>query len=332
MMKIVALGEIMLRLSPEGHLLLQNAQSFEACYGGSESNVLVALSAWGNPTDYISVIPDNGIGEGAILHLKRHSVGTDFICRDGDTLGSYFLEVGFGDRPSKVIYNRRHAAVTEIDEDRFDYDAIFENCSIFHVSGITLALSEKCRQTAHRFVREAKSRGIKVSFDFNYRAKLWTLDTAAPIYREIMPFVDICFGNLFDLREFLKLEGETPEDTVRAFFDAYPARYLAYTEKKVLSASENERSGVIWTQKDSKITMIRKGPYRFSVLDRIGAGDSFTAGILHILNKDPDNADYALFYGTACSVMKHTVKGDILTLSESDIQSFLTVKSKDVQR
>ena len=330
--KIVAFGEIMLRLSPADYREIKNAQSLEACYGGTESNVLAALSAWGHATEYLSVIPQNDVGEGAILHLRRLGVGTKHIARRGDALGIYFLEFGFGERPSKVIYHRRHSAVTTVTPDDFDLDAIFDSCSLFHVSGISLALSETCRGTAVTLAREAKKRGIPVSFDFNYRAKLLTTDEAAPFYREIMPYVDICFGNLFDLATFLGIENETPEEAVRLFFESYGARYLCYTEKKTVSSTVNERAGVLWTRGDSEPICHRVGPYQFDVLDRIGGGDSFTAGILHYLLKDPSDVVKALSFGVACTVMKHTVKGDVLTLPEDAILAFLKQKSKEVQR
>lgn len=330
--KIVAFGEIMLRLSPTDYREIKNAQSLEACYGGTESNVLAALSAWGNPTEYLSVIPQNDVGEGAILHLRRLGVGTRHIARRGDALGIYFLEFGFGERPSKVIYHRRHSAVTTVTPDDFDMNAVFENCSLFHVSGISLALSETCRNTALTLAKEAKGRGIPVSFDFNYRAKLLTTEEASPFYREIMPYVDICFGNLFDLATFLGIEKETPEESVRTFFEAYRASYLCYTEKKTVSSSVNERAGVLWTRHGEAPICHRVGPYRFDVLDRIGGGDSFTAGILHYLNQNPEDVLNALRFGTACTIMKHAVKGDVLTISENDILAFLKQKSKEVQR
>lgn len=330
--KIVAFGEIMLRLSPENYREIKAAPSFEACYGGTESNVLAALSAWGNPTEYLSVIPQNEVGEGAVMHLKRLGVGTKQIARRGDTLGLYFLEFGFGERPSKVIYHRRHSAVTTVVPDDFDMDAVFEDCSLFHVSGISLALSEACRETAVTLAKEAKNRGVPVSFDFNYRAKLLSTEEAAPLYREIIPYVDVCFGNLFDLATFLGIQKDTVETTVQAFFDTYGASYLCYTEKKTLSSTQNERTGVLWTRGEGTPICHRAGPYAFDVLDRIGGGDSFTAGVLHRLNQDPDNVTEALLFGTACTVMKHTVKGDVLTMREEDILTFLHQKSKDVQR
>ena len=329
--KIVALGEIMLRLSAENGALLKDAQSFEACYGGSESNVLAALSSLGHETEYVSVIPENEIGQGAVNHLKRLGVGVKFVRRAGDNLGMYFLETGFGERPSKVVYNRRGSADSQIDENTFDYDEIFDGCKLFHVCGISAAISENGRRATLRFLKEASSRNIAVSFDFNYRAKLWTLDEASEAYREIAPYVDVCFGNVFDLKRFLGICGETDEDVIRAFFEKYKARYLCYTEKATLSSTVNERSGKIYTYENGALCRSELGPFRFEILDRIGAGDSFSAGVLHSL-VNGGNADDAVRFGLACCVLKHSLRGDVFTLGESDVNAFLSQKTKDVQR
>lgn len=330
--KIVAFGEIMLRLSPADYREIKNTQNFEAVYGGTESNVLAALSAFGRNTEYLSVIPQNEVGEGAILHLRRLGVGTAHVCRKGDALGMYFLEQGFGERPSKVIYHRRHAAITEVVPADFNFDAIFDNTALFHVSGISLALSKSCRETALALVKEAKARKIPVSFDFNYRAKLLTTSEAAPFYREIMPYVDYTFGNLFDLKTFLEIEGATDTEAVSEFFKQYPATILAYTEKRTVSSSVNERAGVLWARGENEPAFLRVGPYQFDVLDRIGGGDSFTAGILHRLLSDPSDYQNALSFGVACTIMKHAVRGDVLTMSERDILAFSERKSKEVVR
>lgn len=332
MKKIVGFGEIMLRLSTHNHLLLKDAASFEACYGGSESNVLIALTALGNETEYVSVIPENEIGQAAINHLKKHDVGTRFIKRAGEHLGMYFLETGFGERPSKVIYHRKHAAVTQADENSFDYDKIFENCSIFHVCGISLALSEKCRNTVFRFAKEAKKRNILISFDFNYRSKLWTIDEARPFYQAFLPYVDICFGNGFDLKNFLSIDESSLEACVQEFFKIYNAKYLCFNYRNVISSTVNELTGFIYTSTENGLQRASFGPYKFEILDRVGGGDCFSAGILHVLNRDINDYQKAVQYGIACDVLKHTIRGDIFTLNESALTDFINKKSKEMQR
>ncbi len=330
--KIVAFGEIMLRLSPQNRLLIKDAPVFDANYGGSEANVLVALTALGNKTEYLSVIPENEVGRGAINALKKLGVDTERIVRAGDNLGLYFLEQGFGERPSKVIYMRKHAAVTEVDENAFDYDEIFNGCSIFHLCGITLALSEKCKNAALRLAKEAKKRGVLISFDFNYRSKLWTIEKAAPAYQAFLPYVDICVGNTFDLRNFLAIDKPTDEEIIDEFFRLYGAKYLCFNKRVVHSSTVNSLTGYIYEKKDGKLCSVSYGPVQFEILDRIGSGDCFTAGILHVLNKDITDVQTAVNYGIACDVLKHTLSGDVFTLTEKDATDFLNKKTKDVQR
>ena len=330
--KIVAFGEIMLRLSPANHLLLKDTSTFEGCYGGSESNVLVALSALGNRTEYVTAIPQNEIGEGCIRHLRRQGVGVSHILRQGNTLGLYFLEPGFGERASKVIYHRKHSAVSEIKADDLDYDAIFAEASLFHVSGISLALSDTCFDAVMCLAKEARARKIPVSFDFNYRSKLWSYEEAAPAFRAILPYVDICFGNTFDLSTFLGIRAESEEEAITEFFKRYPARVLCFSRRTVISSTVNEYAGYLYTLGGAGLSLASYGPCRFEILDRIGSGDAFSAGVLHVLSERPQDTENAIRYGVAAAVLKHSIKGDIFTLSESEIQSFLAQKTKEVQR
>ena len=195
-MKIVAYGEIMMRLTPQDYTQLSESQVFDACYGGTESNVLVALSHLGNKTSYVSKVPDNSLGEGVRRHLLRHEVGVDHLLMGGSMLGIYFLEQGYGNKPSKVIYHRKNAVVNTILEDDLDYDEIFKDASWFHITGISLAISENSKNVSFRLCKEAKKRNVKVSFDFNYRATLWTIEKAYNTFKKIMPYVDVCFGNI----------------------------------------------------------------------------------------------------------------------------------------
>ena len=207
-MKVLAYGEIMLRLSTADYTRLEDTDNFDACYGGTESNVLVALSHLGDETSYISKVPNNALGEGVIRHLRKHNVGLEHLLVGGSTLGIYFLQPGFGSLPSKVIYHRKGAVVNTILEDDLCYDEIFNGVSWFHVTGISLAISENSKKVSIRLCKEAKKRGVKVSFDFNYRATLWTIDEAKVAFNEIMQYVDVCFGNQYDLKN-LGIKGDS---------------------------------------------------------------------------------------------------------------------------
>lgn len=205
MEKILTFGEIMLRLSTPDYSTINQTHSFMVNYGGGEANVAVALSHMGHQTYFISKLPPNQLGDGAITHLLSHGVNTKYVVRGSSTIGIYFLETGFGGRPSKVIYNRKHSAITRIQEDEFNWEEIFSDATWFHLSGITLALGERVRKVALRACKEAKKYGVHVSFDFNYRSKLWTVEEARPVYKQFMNYVDIVFASFYDANTILEI-------------------------------------------------------------------------------------------------------------------------------
>jgi len=322
---IVAFGEIMLRLTPPENGFIREADSFSACYGGSESNVLVCLSALGNATRFLTAVPQGELGQAVCRHLRAYGVGTGEILQTGDTLGMYFLEEGFGKRPAQVIYNRRHSAVTTLSEDAFDYDRVFADCGLFHICGISFALSASCRALAFRLMQEARKRNIPVSFDFNYRAKLWTVEEAAAVYREIMKYVDIVFCSARDLSAFL-------DTNVHRFFDVYSPSHLVVREREVREGGRQAVLASFYRKKAGCIEEVRVDKTEFPVLERIGAGDAFVGGVLHVLCRDFEDIQGALAFGVACFVLKHTVRGDVFALSEDAVQAYLSDVAKDVSR
>jgi len=326
--KVVAFGEIMLRLTPPDYTTISEARSFIANYGGAEANVLVSLSHLGHDTAFISRVPDNQLGESAIMHLKRHGVNTDLILRGSSNLGMYFVETGFGGRPSKVLYNRAHSAITRISEDELDYDAIFKDAKWFHISGITLAIHEKCRNVAYRCLEACEKYGVKVSFDFNYRSKLWTIEEAKPHFQKVIKYVDVLFANFFDLNTMLEIpvdpELETMEekrlDVAQKLMQQTKVQYIFGTDRTVHTATDNSLSSYCINRNGS---VFKEGPIRFSIYDRIGAGDAFSSGIIHGLLKDYDHPKFALKFGLATSVLKHTLYGDASVLSEDEVMEFI---------
>lgn len=193
-------------------------------------------------------------------------------------------------------------------------------------------MSESCRDTALHLAKKAKQRGISVAFDFNYRSKLWTAEEAAKAYAAIMPQVDVCFGNDYDLRTFLGLKGECEDDVYRAFFEKYGARCLCHAKRNAVSSSVNELAGYVKRCVDGKIVTESAGPYRFEILDRVGAGDCFDAGVLGVLIEDEADYAKAVKTGLACDVLKHTVKGDAFLLNRDAVDAFLSGKGRDVRR
>lgn len=323
--KIVSFGEIMLRLTPPGNAMICDTKSFDACYGGTESNVLVFLSALGDETEYLTALPENELGSAVLRHLRSHGVGTKHILQAGDTLGMYFLEEGYDKRSSKVVYNRRHAQVTKLDEAAFDYDEIFKGCGLFHISGISFSLSPSVRRLCFKLLKEAKKRSIPVSFDFNYRSKLWSVEEAGEVYREIVKDVDILFCSALDLSTFLGTDADS-------FYEKYTAEYLIVREREVLSFGEHAAYASILHKTAEGITTVSVPKTAFRVLERIGSGDAFVAGVLHMLLKDREDTLSALRFGMTAFILKHTVKGDVLALDESTVKSYLNDLSKDVKR
>ncbi len=326
---IVAFGEIMLRLTPPDYTTIAQARNFIANYGGGEANVLVSLSHLGHNTEFITKVPDNQLGESAIKHLKGHGVNTDHIARGGSNLGMYFVETGFGGRPSKVLYNRKYSSVTTIEPKDIDFDEVFSNASWFHLSGITLALGNHTRTLAYKCLEYCVKYGVKVSFDFNYRSKLWdNIDSARPYFKKVIPFVDVLFANHFDIQEILEVKlDEEPSDLItkkielsKKLISQTKLTYVFGTDRVVHTASDNSLSSYCI---DKKGNYHSHGPIRFSIYDRIGGGDAFASGVLHGLIKDFKNPEYALKFGLATSILEHTLYGDVSTLSEAEVEEFI---------
>jgi 2-dehydro-3-deoxygluconokinase len=328
MKKIVAYGEIMMRLTPQNFESLEDCNKLDLCYGGTESNVLVALSHLGDKTSFVTKLPDNQLGEAVTRHLLRHQVGVEDIVYGGSMLGIYFMEQGFASRPSSVIYHRKSSVINTLTEDDFDYDKVFDGASWFHVTGISLAISEASKNVAIRLCKEAKKRNLVVSFDFNYRATLWSLDEAKLVYKDIMEYVDVCFGNAFDLDNFMSIKETTELNSIKRFLNEYNVKYLIHTKRDIIDANTQSLSGHLYSNNNDIHTDIRS----FEVLDRIGGGDAFVAGVIHILNKDIENVEEALSLGIDLGILKHLVSGDVLALSGREINKWLNNKKKDVIR
>jgi len=329
--RIVAFGEIMLRLTPENKKLISGAESFGAFYGGSESNVLVALAGFGDETEYVTMLPDNELGTAAIRHLKGYGVGCNHIVKNGNTLGMYFYEEGFGGRNANVIYNRSNSEVTKMTEKDCDFDEIFRDCSIFHISGISFAISKCAKDLSFRLMEEAKKRDVLISFDFNYRGKLWSVEEAGEVYREIMKYVDILFCSEKDLNAFLNT-------TEEEFLKENSLKYYIRRERDTLENGDR----IAW----AKLCKCNGIPYEvakrrdvvFPVQEKIGGGDAFAAGVLHGIHCEEMNLQEILDFGLGCFALKHTIGGDVFSADEESVKKFAEdllskeKKSKDVNR
>ena len=209
-MKIITLGEIMLRLSSPERTRFVQCDSFDVCYGGGEANVAVSLANYGHDAYFVTKLPTHEIGQSAVNALRKYGVHTDYIVRGGERIGIYYLESGASMRPSKVIYDRADSAIAKADVGEFDFDAIMEGADWFHFSGITPAISEKAAELTKEACKAAKRHHVKVSCDLNYRKKLWTPEQAQKVMKDLMQYVDICIGNEEDAELCL---GFKPEGT-----------------------------------------------------------------------------------------------------------------------
>lgn len=317
--KILAYGELMMRLSP---ISLENDNRenlYSSFFGGSESNVLVTLSNLKDKTEYFTKFPNNSLGKKALQHLKKHKIGCNHIILDGDILGIYFTENNKNAKHAKVVYNRKNAVINTLSLNEFNMDELFKDITWFHVSGISLGISENSKNIVIELLKYAKKHNIKTSFDFNYRPALWSIEESIKAYKEAMPYIDVCFGNTFDLKTFLLINESSPLQTIKTFFDTYNVSYLIFTNRTINSKSQNTLNAEAFYKKEDTIKNIKTESISFEVLDRIGGGDAFDGGVIHELNKNFTNIKEAIELGLKLDVIKHSIPGDVLDLKNEEI-------------
>ena len=326
--KIVTLGEIMLRLSPAGNYRFVQSESFQIFPGGGEANVAVSLANYGHTACFVSKLPSHEIGQIAVNALRRYGVKTEYISRGGDRVGLYYAETGASMRPSKVIYDRAHSAIAEADISDFDFDKIMEDADWFHWSGITPAISDKAAEIVRVACEAAKRHGVIVSVDLNFRKKLWTSEKAISVMRPLMQYVDVCIGNEEDANMCLgykpdadveggKTDAEGYYEIFKGMMKEFDFKYVVSTLRESYSASHNGWKALIYDGK----TFYESKHYDINpIIDRVGGGDSFSAGLIHGLLSYKDQAK-ALEFAVAASALKHTIPGDFNLVSTSEVES-----------
>lgn len=326
--KIVTLGEIMLRLSPTGNYRFVQSESFQIFPGGGEANVAVSLANYGHTACFVSKLPSHEIGQIAVNALRRYGVKTEYISRGGDRVGLYYAETGASMRPSKVIYDRAHSAIAEADISDFDFDKIMEDADWFHWSGITPAISDKAAEIVRVACEAAKRHGVTVSVDLNFRKKLWTSEKAISVMRPLMQYVDVCIGNEEDANMCLgykpdadveggKTDAEGYYEIFKGMMKEFGFKYVVSTLRESYSASHNGWKALIYDGK----TFYESKHYDINpIIDRVGGGDSFSAGLIHGLLSYKDQTK-ALEFAVAASALKHTIPGDFNLVSTSEVES-----------
>ena len=327
MPKVITFGEIMLRLAPENYLRFVQAERFEATYSGAEANVAVSLANFGIDTAFVSRLPENEIGQCAVNYLRRFGVDTRYIKRskDGRT-GIYFLEKGAGQRPSKVIYDRAGSAVSLSSLSDYNWEEIFDGEEVFMLSGITPALSDTMAEICVKACETARKMGVTVVFDLNYRKKLWTAEKARSVMEKICKNVDICITNEEDAfvifgigkedKSFSQLNQAGYEKTASELASRFDFKKVCITLRESKSASVNGWSGLLYDSMDKKSYISRK--YEINIVDRVGAGDAFTAGIIYgELNKM--QAEEEINFAAAAGCLKHSIQGDFNMACVSEV-------------
>lgn len=316
--KFVGFGEILLRLAPEGYLRLAQAEKFLLNYTGAEANMAVALSYMGIPAEVVTKLPDHEVGHCAKRMLSKFGVQTMHITYGGERLGVYYLERGASQRPSKVIYDRRHSAVSEADPSEFDWDEILVDAGWFHFTGITAALSENTRRICMEACQAAKRLGVMVSCDLNYRKNLWTPQEAQSVMKPLMHYVDICIANEEDAEKVLGVSAEGADITAgKLDADGYTAlgqqllreygfQKVAFTLRESISASVNNWSALVCTAEGQSFLSKK---YTMQIVDRVGGGDSFASGLIYAYLNDFDDRN-AVEYAAAASCLKHAIEYD----------------------
>ena len=328
-MKILTFGEIMLRLRAPGHERLFQSNMLEATFGGGEANVAVSLANFGMDAEFVTMLPDNAIGDECVRELRRFGVGVSKIKRGKGRMGIYFLENGANQLPSKVIYDRADSAIALAAPGDFDWNEVFEGVDWFHITGITPAISESAMHLSLESVKEAKKRGITVSCDLNYRKNLWKYGKKAEeVMRELAKFVDVAIANEEDVQKSLGItvdvnveSGELDREKYRALgskvLETYPEmKMIAITLRESHSADWNGWAACLNDRENFYVS--KKYEIR-DIIDRVGGGDSFAGGLIYGLNNYEDKQQ-ALEFAVAASCLKHSIIGDFNRVSVSDVE------------
>lgn len=325
-MSIVTFGEIMLRLSTNGYLRFTQSDHYYATYGGGEANVAVSLAHFGHKVHFVSKLPKHEIGEHAIQSLRKYNVNTDFITRGGERVGIYYLEKGASQRPSKVIYDRKYSSISMANKADFDWDMIFKDCTWFHFTGITPALGSEIAEICLEACKKAKEKGITISCDLNYRKKLWTKQQANETMSKLMHYVDVCIANEEDAADVFnihaantdihsgKLDYSSYIDVARQLTDRFNFKYVAITLRKSINANINEWAAMLFENNQAFFSK----EYTLHIVDRVGGGDSFGAGLIHSLIQNKSNQD-SIEFAVASSCLKHSIEGDFNLVSEEEV-------------
>ncbi|MDC7125647.1 MAG: sugar kinase [Spirochaetales bacterium] len=317
MAKVIGFGDFMVRLSPPGYLRFIQSPSFDVNYTGAEANVCVSLSQMGIDTDFVTKLPDNAVSEAGIAMLRKYNVGTGHIQFGGDRMGVFYLEKGASQRPSRIVYDRKYSAIAEARKEDFDWDMVFKSASNLHVTGITPALGDNMPEVCIDAVKKAKEHGLFVSCDLNYRNNMWSKEKAKEVMEQILEYVDLLIANEEDCEKVLgihaadtdvvsgKLNREGYVDVANQLCEKYGVKQVGITLRKSISASDNEWAALLYEGGQAYFSRT----YPVHIVDRVGGGDSFAAGLLYGVIND-FSPQKKIEYAAAASCLKHSIELD----------------------
>lgn len=332
--KVVTFGEIMLRLAPPGFQRFIQARSFDVVFGGGEANVAVSLANYGTPVEFVTRLPQNDLGDAALMYLRQFNVNVSHVARGGDRLGIYFLEHGAVQRGSKVIYDRDRSAFATIERGMIDWPAVFEGATWFHWTGITPAISAGTAAACEEAIVAAKKMGLTVSCDLNYRKKLWNWGKSArEVMTSLVAHCDVAIGNEEDAEKVFgihapdtdvtagKVESDKYRYVCEELHKQFPSlKIVAITLRGSVSASHNRWSAVLW----SGGTFYTAAQYDITpIVDRVGGGDAFVGGLIHGLLHYGADQQKALDFAVAASCLKHTILGDVNLVTADEVTKLM---------
>lgn len=330
MSKIVCFGELMLRLNPEGYLRFEQADKFMATFGGGEANVAVSLANFGMDASFCSKLPTHAIGNMAVRALRAEGVATADIVRGGERVGIYYIEKGASQRPSKVIYDRKYSAIGMASREDFDWNKILTDTVWFHFTGITPALGDNVAEICLDAVKACREKGIKVSCDLNFRKNLWTSEKAGKVMGELMQYVNVCIANEEDADKVFgikpdhndvdsgKLNREGYIDVAKKLSERFGCEKVAITLRESISANDNNWAAMLY---DGEKAYFSK-KYAVHIVDRVGGGDSFGAGLIYSLLSGYDMQD-TIEFAVAASCLKHSIEYDFNRVSVDEVKALV---------
>lgn len=326
-MKVVTFGELMLRLEPPGYFRFVQTENLTATFGGAEANVAVSLANFGINSVYVTKLPSHEIGQAAVNSLRKFGVDTSFIVRGGPRVGIYYNERGASQRGSKCIYDRAGSSIQLSKPEDFDWKQIMQGASWFHITGITPALGPNLVQSCIEAAEEAHKAGATVSLDLNYRAKLWSREEANKAMTELCKYVDICVANEDDAADVFGIKAENTDTTkgelstegyksvARQLMEKFSFKKVAITLRTSINANRNDWQALLYDGKDFFFSK----KYEVWIVDRVGGGDSFTAGLIYSLLSGKSNQE-AVEFAVAASCLKHTIEGDFNMVSVAEVE------------